>query len=538
MKTGHKLFLGFSIVIVLLWVIVFFARSTQGNIRAEFDVLEEEVIPGVLEINEMVVLANEIAHAATEYIYTGEEETKETVVSGTERLENLGLSYVERKKLIGSEEQEKAERLVNKIEVFNTSISGLVYYKDLGKDVDINVELLIEMERSTQWLVADMIEDFEEYRHNHMQELAAAQAAVRQEYNVGTRVLYTVAGLTTMLAIAGAFLVTRAIVRPLHALHKGTEIIGQGNLDHRVGTKARDEIGQLSQAFDQMTDGLAKTTASITELNKEIAHREKIEKELQKKNVQLDSQNTKLQELERLKSVFLASMSHELRTPLNAIIGFTSLILQGMVGEINEEQKKQLALVDSSAQHLLSLINDVLDIAKIEAGKVELSLEEFPLDELMKEVVGILIPIAELKNIKLEGNAPEGVILYSDRRRLKQILINLTGNAVKFTDRGCVNVRAELSGRDRLTVSVNDTGIGMKKEDVEKLFIPFQQAGDSLVKKQQGTGLGLYLSRKLVNLLGGDITVKSKFGKGSEFAFTLPLKYTEVNKNEESVDYR
>jgi signal transduction histidine kinase len=329
--------------------------------------------------------------------------------------------------------------------------------------------------------------------------------------------------------------VTRAIVRPLHALHRGTEIIGEGNLSYRVGTKARDEIGQLSRAFDQMTEGLAGTTSSLEELNKEIAQRKRIEHELHEMNEQLDTQNVKLQDLDRLKSIFLASMSHELRTPLNAIIGFTSLILQGMVGEINEEQKKQLALVESSAYHLLSLINDVLDIAKIEADKVELSLEEFALDDLMREAVGILTPIAELKKIELLGDAPEGVTMFSDKRRLKQVLINLIGNAVKFTEKGSVKVKAKVLGKDKLAVSVIDTGIGLKQEDIDKLFTPFQQAGDSLIKKQQGTGLGLYLCRKLVNLLGGEISVKSEFGKGSEFAFTLPLKYKEVKKIEESI---
>ncbi len=537
MKTGYKLFLGFSIVILLLWVTVYFASNTLGKIRAEFDVLEENVIPGVLEMNAMVVLANEIAHNATVYIYTGKEEAKQAATSGTKQLENLGLAYVERQKNIGPEEQERAEQLVSKMELFNLSISGLVDFKDWEKYAVMTGELLVDMERSMHWLVAYMIENFEEYRDIHIQQLAAAEASVRQQHDAGARLLIIVAGLTTIVAMAGAYLVTRAIVKPLHALHRGTEIIGQGNLSHRVGTNAGDEIGQLSRAFDQMTEGLAGTTASIEELNKEIAQREKMEQELQEKNEQLDAQNTKLQELDRLKSVFLASMSHELRTPLNAIIGFTSLILQGMVGDINEEQKKQLALVESSAQHLLSLINDVLDIAKIEAGKVELSLDEFAPDDLMREAVGILSPIAELKKIELTGDAPEGVTMYSDKRRLTQVLINLTGNAVKFTDKGSVKVKAELLGKDRLAVSVIDTGIGLKQEDIDKLFTPFQQAGDSLIKKQQGTGLGLYLSRKLVNLLGGDITLKSKFGKGSEFAFDLPLKYVEVRKHEESISH-
>ncbi len=534
MKTGHKLFLGFSIVIVLLWVTVYFASNTQGKIRAEFETLEDKVIPGVLEMSNMEVAANRIVHDSTVYIYFSEGETRLAVVSGITQLENIGQTFLERETSIGQQEQEEAEQLVSKISVFNSVVLSLLAMKEGG----LNMYDLLVIEKSLHVMLDDLITQFGERKEVHLQQLAAAEAAVRRQHETGARILLIVAGLTTIVAMAGALLVTRAIVRPLHALHRGTEIIGEGNLSHRVGTNARDEIGQLSRAFDHMTEGLAGTTASLEELNKEIAQRERIAQELQEKNEQLDTQNTKLQELDRLKSVFLASMSHELRTPLNAIIGFTSLILQGMVGEINEEQKKQLALVESSAQHLLSLINDVLDIAKIEAGKVELSLDEFAFDDLMREAVGILSPIADLKKIKLLGDAPGGVTLYSDKRRLTQVLINLTGNAVKFTDKGSVKVKARLLGKHRLAVNIIDTGIGLKQEDIDKLFTPFQQAGDSLVKKQQGTGLGLYLSRKLVNLLGGEITVKSEFGKGSEFAFTLPLKYKEVKKNEESISDR
>lgn len=534
MKTGYKLFLGFSIVIILLWVTVYFANNTQEKIRAEFENLEENVIPGVMEISSIQILANQIAHESVVYIHFGDNETKQALQIKINQIDDVGQDFLARETRLGPEEEEAAALLVNKISIFKMAVLQLLLWKDNG----MAIESLLVMEKNIHDVLDELIEQFGERKDVHTQQLASAEAAVRRQHDAGVHLLLTVAGLTTVLAMVGAYLVTRAIVKPLHALHKGTEIIGEGNLKHRVGTRAKDEIGQLSRAFDQMTEGLARTTASVTELNKEIAQRERVESELQKKNKQLDAQNAKLQELDRLKSVFLASMSHELRTPLNAIIGFTSLIMQGMVGEINEEQKKQLSLVDSSANHLLSLINDILDIAKIEADRVELSIEEFEFSGLVNDVIGTLTPIADLKKIKLLEETPEGVTLSSDRRRLMQVLINLTGNAVKFTDEGSVKIKSELLGKDRISVSVVDTGIGLKKEDIDKLFTPFQQAGDSLVKKQQGTGLGLYLSRKLVNLLGGDITVKSKFGKGSEFAFTLPFKYSEVTKNEKSVSHR
>jgi len=250
---------------------------------------------------------------------------------------------------------------------------------------------------------------------------------------------------------------------------------------------------------------------------------------LEEKTAELEQTNIRLQEMERLKSVFLASMSHELRTPLNSIIGFTGIILQGMSGEVNQEQGKQLTMVKNSASHLLSLINDVLDISKIEAGKVELSPEEFRLDNVAREVVETLSPTASEKSLELLTEVPEGITLFSDRRRVKQVLMNLVSNAVKFTDRGSVKIAARVPGDDNLEVRVIDTGIGIKQEDMDKLFQPFQQIEAFLAKKSEGTGLGLHLTERLVALLGGDISAKSEYGRGSEFTFTMPLRYKEGN---------
>lgn len=235
----------------------------------------------------------------------------------------------------------------------------------------------------------------------------------------------------------------------------------------------------------------------------------------------------------RVKSTFLATMSHELRTPLNSIIGFTGIILQGMSGKVNEEQGKQLTMVKNSANHLLSLINDILDTSKIEAGMVELSLKEFSLDNVVREVVETLSPAASEKGLEVLTEVPEVITLTSDKRWVKQVLMNLVSNAVKFTDQGSVKIAARVPGDENLEVRVIDTGVGIKKEDMDKLFLPFQQLDVSLTKKHGGTGLGLHLTKKLVTLLGGDISAKSEYGRGSEFTFTIPLRYQEEKRNEE-----
>jgi len=265
------------------------------------------------------------------------------------------------------------------------------------------------------------------------------------------------------------------------------------------------------------------------ELKKHQEHLEELVKErtqeLNEKNEELSQANIHLQEMNRLKSVFLASMSHELRTPLNSIIGFTGVLLMGMAGELNDQQRKQLTIVKNSANHLLSLINDVLDISKIEAGKIDLSPEKFELKDVVREVVESFSHKIDEKLIQLLTEISEEITLYSDRRRVKQILMNLVSNAVKFTDYGNVKIGARMLNDEILEIQVTDTGIGIEEEDMNKLFNPFMQIDMSLTKNYEGTGLGLYLCKKLVNLLGGDISAESEYGKGSVFTFVIPLHY-------------
>jgi signal transduction histidine kinase len=223
----------------------------------------------------------------------------------------------------------------------------------------------------------------------------------------------------------------------------------------------------------------------------------------------------------QMKSIFLASMSHELRTPLNSIIGFTGIILQGFAGELNEEQKKQLEMVYASSKHLLALINDLLDISKIESGELEPELEEFNLARAGIAVRDSLKAKAEDKELRFIWNLPD-ITVVSDERRFKQILMNLVNNAIKFTEKGEVEVNA-VERNKSIALMVKDTGVGMKKEDVHKLFAPFTQL-EYTVSEEKGSGLGLYLVSNLVRLLNGEILVESEYGRGSTFTFVLPLK--------------
>jgi protein-histidine pros-kinase len=225
------------------------------------------------------------------------------------------------------------------------------------------------------------------------------------------------------------------------------------------------------------------------------------------------------------KDRFLATMSHELRTPLNAIIGFTGTLLMKLPGPLNADQDKQLRTVQTSARHLLALINDLLDLAKIEAGKVELNLEPTPCRPLLEDVVAPLRPLAEGKGLELLIAAPaEEVVIRTDRRALAQIVLNLLNNAIKFTEHGSVRLgiaRREIDGKGVVEFSVQDTGVGIRPEDHVKIFTAFTQV-DAATRRQEGTGLGLHVSQKLAGLLGGTITCRSEYGKGSTFTLQVP----------------
>jgi PAS domain S-box-containing protein len=240
-------------------------------------------------------------------------------------------------------------------------------------------------------------------------------------------------------------------------------------------------------------------------------------------NLSLESVNIKLLELDQLKSMFIASMSHELRTPLNSIIGFSGILLMGLAGDLNKEQTKQLTFLKSSASHLLSLITDIIDLSKIEAGKMDFEIEQTDLKEIIVEVIEIVQPLADQKSLKLYTEGFEKSKIKTDGRRIRQVIINLVNNAIKFTDEGKISIIAK-KRKNEIIVSVIDEGIGIRKGDQDKLFSAFSQIFSKDSKVIEGTGLGLYLSKKIIEKLKGNIWLKSEFGKGSTFSFSLPMR--------------
>ena len=269
---------------------------------------------------------------------------------------------------------------------------------------------------------------------------------------------------------------------------------------------------------------------SLRELN------ESLERKVAERTGDLDAARERAEAADRLKSAFLATMSHELRTPLNSILGFTGIVLKGMAGSLNPEQSKQLGMVQGSARHLLSLINDVLDISKIEAGQLEIRSARFDLRASIERVVTSVTPQAEKKELAVHIVAPARLDpMESDQRRVEQILLNLLNNAIKFTDHGAVTITVDLvsdsgagDARRSVRIRVADTGIGMKREDLPTLFQPFRQIDSGLQRQHDGTGLGLAICRRLCGLLGGTITAESVWGQGSVLTVVLPMTWRSV----------
>ena len=272
---------------------------------------------------------------------------------------------------------------------------------------------------------------------------------------------------------------------------------------------------------------------ALKQLNSELEQRIRAATaDLAEQNARLQWQSQEVERANRLKSEFLASMSHELRTPINALIGYSALLLDGVLGEVNPRQRDALARGRAAAEHLLALINDILDLAKIEAGKMPLHLESVSLRDVTLEVTQQIEPMVRKKQLEFVIDvASDSPLIHSDRTKIKQVLLNLLSNAVKFTNRGRVSVEARRA-QGGVRIDVIDTGIGIRQADLQAIWEDFRQVDQSRTREFGGTGLGLSITRKLLERLGGSVTVQSVYGEGSTFSVYLPLVVPLGNTNE------
>ena len=385
--------------------------------------------------------------------------------------------------------------------------------------------------------------------------------------------------VTLVLGIAVAILLSNRYLRPVIELTEAAQKVAQGNLEAvSVHVTTRDEIQDLSHSFEVMTDKLRVSRDEIERQNRLLEYRvqertrqlmetiweleeirsnleqlvhertrgleqsrtelrawastleEKVRektRELQELNENLLTSYQKLKEVDQLKDEFLANMSHELRTPLNAIIGFSGMLMQDPLGRLPPEAREDLQIIYQNGKSLLGLIDSILDLSKIEAGRLELDLEPMDPLPLLDEVRAMAAGLIQDRPIRLQYDRPAGEIrVLGDRDRLRQVFRNLVANAVKFTEEGTVTLVARQAG-ERFEVRIMDTGIGMTEEEMGRLFKPFQQVDGSITRRFGGTGLGLALSQRLMGFMGGRIRAESVKGKGSTFTVEMPLHTPE-----------
>ena len=320
----------------------------------------------------------------------------------------------------------------------------------------------------------------------------------REAYIAARRLVIGFAVGSILLALALGYAISLSLIEPVRQMDARFSEIAAGDFTNHVEVRNRDELGALAANLNRMSDELAGLYRQI-----EVANRNKSE--------------------------FLANMSHELRTPLNAIMGFSEVLVEQMFGEVNAKQLEYLQDIHSSGQHLLSLINDILDLSKIEAGRMELDLARFNLSVVLDNAMTLVRERASRHGVRLEVDVPEHIGEWvGDERKVKQVLLNLLSNAVKFTPTGgSVTLRARRADGS-VQIAVTDTGVGIAPEEQALVFEEFRQASGAHASKAEGTGLGLALAKRFVELHGGSMRLESTPGKGSTFAFILPERALEA----------
>jgi signal transduction histidine kinase/CheY-like chemotaxis protein len=381
--------------------------------------------------------------------------------------------------------------------------------------------------------------------------LAALQLDARRSF-------FAAMGLGALISLLLALLAARRMTGPLRRLAQAATAMQNGKLDAPVVVEGDDEVAQLAAAFRGMVGALSESMTTLEHrveervrelqqgrdreagLNRELVeHNEQLRsqgqtlraqgEELERQRLELVEKTRRSEEADRLKSAFIANMSHEIRTPLNSVLALSQLLRDGMAGSLSVDQRRYLEVIERNGQNLLTLINDILDLSRIEAGHLEIDLETADVAAQIRATVGTLAPLAETKGLDLHARLPhELAFVRCDVDRVRQILTNLIGNAIKFTEAGHVQVSAEDRGA-RVAVHVTDTGVGIPDAVQGKVFQEFFQVDQSMARRRGGTGLGLAIASRLAHLMGGEITVQSVPGSGSRFTLLLPRAMGEAD---------
>jgi signal transduction histidine kinase len=379
-------------------------------------------------------------------------------------------------------------------------IANLIRERKLEEAMEALVTREDPLYRKIEGLVRQVVALEQQRMENFRESFAAASRR-------SLLVMAGFAALAIVLALLFGFVISWSFILPVQEAHGFLRQVAAGNFGVTVRVANRDEFGGLAENMNRMS----------RELQRLDEHQKRTAGELQ-------TLNERLAAASRAKSEFLASMSHELRTPLNAILGFTELILDDLYGEVPAALREPIADVQTNATHLLRLINDVLDLSKIEAGRMELVAADYAVADVLETVRASLRSLAAEKGLDFVVSAPPDLPLaHGDGKRITQCLLNLAGNAIKFTKQGQVAIAAEVQG-ETLRYCVSDTGIGIPADQLDNVFAEFRQVDATIAHEYGGTGLGLSITKKFVELHGGRIRVESEPGKGSTFSFEVPLR--------------
>jgi signal transduction histidine kinase len=390
--------------------------------------------------------------------------------------------------------------------------SWRVFYANLGRNQSRAItEIALHSEPLSIEVMQQMLPQLQ---NGEKDSVTAASDRFYQTSSLVGRISVLILIFSVVISSLLAIIVARRLSRTLGVLKDGADALGAGDLEHRIPVIGRDELSDLASAFNSMAVHLYSARGELEDRQREM-------------EVLIESSDA----ANRAKSKFLAHMSHELRTPMNAIIGYSELLTEEAEDAGQTAMVPDLNKIGGAAKHLLSLMNDILDLSKIEAGKMELYLEQVEIRELVNEVISLMQPLAAKNFNRLETSvAPEVGAMYADTMKVRQILTNLMSNACKFTKSGVIAVEVTChleGGSETIVFRVRDSGIGMTEAQVAKVFEAFTQADGSTTRKYGGTGLGLTIARSFCEMMGGEITLESELGVGTTFIARLPGKVTD-----------
>lgn len=419
------------------------------------------------------------------------------------------------------------------------------YINKVSQPIEIPFEDLMEV--SSPVATADEIIISEDTEVENVSKLSTAKELAEKMEVIGEiilefntektqKVIYqlslAVAAVSFFFIVVGiiiSFLFSATITRPIAELVYATEKISEGQLSYEAKIYSDDEIGILAKSFNKMTKDLKYHTDALESLTSSLEDKVKERtNELELMNEKLQESNIKIKESDRLKSEFLTRMSHELRTPLNAILGFSGILLSGIEGDLSEPVKDDVKRIENSGKHLLNLINNILDLSKIESGKMELHKEYVDIKDIIQEVISTTVSLVKEKGLDIKEEIDQDIpLIFVDKTRISQVIMNLISNAIKFTEAGYITVQARNREKEIL-LSISDTGIGIAEENIKKVFEEFSELAGVSGRYISSTGLGMAISKKFIEMHGGNIWVESIVGEGSTFHFTIPLAEQKI----------